>query len=99
MKGKKTGGRQKGTPNKATAEVKEFARQCLEDPAYQKALKVRLKEGEAPQIEALLYHYAYGKPRETIQHEGNIPPFMMLVHEDDGTDPAEFDDGGDDTVQ
>lgn len=67
-KGKpKTGGRKAGTPNKATAEIKDVARSLLEDPAYQAKLKQRLRDGKAPQIEALMYHYAYGKPKERFE--------------------------------
>lgn len=67
-KGKsKTGGRKVGTPNKATVEVKELARSFLEDPAYQNNLKERLRDGRAPQIEALMFHYAYGKPTDKLE--------------------------------
>ena len=60
----KTGGRVVGVPNRATLEIKEFARSILEDESYQMKLRQRIVEGEAPQIEALLYHYVYGKPRQ-----------------------------------
>jgi hypothetical protein len=60
----KVGGRKKGTPNKATVEIKEFARSILEDPLYQKRLRGRVMQGKASQIEVLLFHYAYGKPKE-----------------------------------
>jgi hypothetical protein len=69
-KGKpKTGGRHAGTPNKATVEIKEFARSILEDPLYQKRLRGRISQGKAPQIEVLLFHYAYGKPKESFTGE------------------------------
>ena len=64
-KGKpKTGGRHAGTPNKATVEIKDFARSILEDPHYQKRLRDRVIQGKVPQMEVLLFHYAYGKPKE-----------------------------------
>ena len=70
QKGKpKTGGRQTGTPNKATVEIKEFARSILEDPLYQKRLRGRVSQGKATQIEVLLFHYAYGKPKEHFSVE------------------------------
>lgn len=70
QKGKpKTGGRQAGTPNKATVEIKDFARSILEDPLYQKRLRGRVVQGKAPQIEVLLFHYAYGKPKEVFSGE------------------------------
>lgn len=59
-------GRPKGVPNKATREVKELARALVEDPAYRKKLRDRLLAGKAPQIEIMLWHYAYGKPKEDV---------------------------------
>ena len=59
-------GRPKGVPNKASAEIREAARRLLEDEAYQRGLSVRLIKGRAPHMETLLYHYAYGKPKETM---------------------------------
>jgi|CXWL01.1.fsa_nt_gi hypothetical protein len=73
QKGKpKTGGRKAGTTNKATVEIKELARSLLEDPAYQANLKQRLRDGEASQIEQLLYHYAYGKPTGNLKGAGEF---------------------------
>jgi hypothetical protein len=48
-------------------EIKDFARSILEDPTYQTRLKQRLLDGDAPQIEQLLYHYLYGKPRQELE--------------------------------
>jgi hypothetical protein len=61
------GGRQKGTPNKATREVRELARRLVEDPEYQLKLKARLDAGQASALELLLWHYAYGKPKEAVE--------------------------------
>lgn len=72
MKGKKTGGREKGTPNKTTLEVREAASELIDDPAYRKNLAKRLKAGKAaPAVEALMWHYAKGKPVE--RHEVGGP--------------------------
>src|SRR5262245_28408087 len=59
---KKTGGRQKGTPNRVTLEVREMARLLVEDPTYQQALRRRLIRGRAGEMEKLVWAYAYGKP-------------------------------------
>src|SRR5262245_61590818 len=59
---KPMGGRPKGSRNKATIEVRDFARQLIEDPAYQERLRQRVIEGKAPQMEMLLFKYAYGQP-------------------------------------
>lgn len=63
----KTGGRKKGTPNKATVEGREFARSIVDDAAYRERLRARMLSGEAnPAIEQLVWHYAYGKPTESL---------------------------------
>jgi hypothetical protein len=74
-------GRSKGTPNKNTLEIREFAQKLLTDEAYVRALQVRLLRGTAGAVEPLLYHYAWGKPKETIALEGGAKPLVidMLV--------------------
>jgi|CXWL01.1.fsa_nt_gi hypothetical protein len=82
-KGKpKTGGRKPGTPNKTTVEVKEFARSILEGPLYQKRLRDRVMQGKAPQIEVLLFHYAYGKPKEhfSVERGPTMEELVSLIH-------------------
>ena len=67
MRGRKTGGRQKGTLNKVTAEAKAVCAAIVDDPTYRRNLTARARRGDlAPAIEAMLWHYAYGKPKETI---------------------------------
>jgi hypothetical protein len=73
----KTGGRQKGSPNKATREIREAARGLLEDPTYVQNLQARLNDGSAGAVESLLYHYAYGKPKETIEHQTPMAPVLI----------------------
>lgn len=75
-------GRPKGIPNKRTREIQAFAAKMLEDADYVKELAVRLRRGKAPHVETLLYHYAYGKPKETIAVE-HVPPFLLRI--DDGS--------------
>jgi hypothetical protein len=60
-------GRPKGTPNRATVEVREFAGRIIDDPDYQ----AKLRRGAifatlSPTIEALLRYCAKGKPEERI---------------------------------
>lgn len=60
-------GRPAGVPNKATQEVKALCQRLVEDPVYQAGFVVRLNDGKlAPQLEALVWHYAYGKPKESV---------------------------------
>lgn len=76
----KTGGRQKGTPNKATTEIREWAQKFLADPKGQAMTLQQYREGKLnPTIHQLLYHYAYGKPKETIEHQ--IPEGVKVFHE------------------
>lgn len=71
VKGDPRAGRPKGVPNKVTREVREVARKLVEDPVYQKRLRIRMLKGKlAPGVEALLWHYAYGKPKETHEVTG-----------------------------
>jgi len=52
-------------PNKATQEIKEFARNILISDSYRRSLVRRIEAGKAPQMEVLLHHYAFGKPKHT----------------------------------
>jgi hypothetical protein len=64
-KGRKTGGRKAGTPNKVTTELGEACRQLVENHEYRTYFEHRLKVGQLPPaLEAMVWHYAYGKPLE-----------------------------------
>lgn len=70
-KGRKTGGRVKGTPNKSTGEVAARCRAIVEDPKYLEYFHHRLMVGQLPPaLEALTWHYAYGKPIERQELSG-----------------------------
>lgn len=47
--------------------AKEFADELLDDVEYKRDLKLRIRAGEAPQLEILLYHYKFGKPTEQLE--------------------------------
>ena len=69
--GKKYGGRTKGTPNKVQKDVAERCRAMIESPEYVAYFQHRLMVGQlAPALEALSWHYAYGKPRERVEVTG-----------------------------
>lgn len=79
-KGKKTGGRTAGTPNKATVEIKDATRAFLEDPMGKAKLLEQYQAGTLnPTVLALFYHYAYGKPKDTLALERAVP--VMVVDE------------------
>jgi hypothetical protein len=58
-------GRKKGTPNKATREVKEFLADLCQDPEVQAAVRERILNGEA----ALFFRaveQVFGKPHQSM---------------------------------
>ena len=76
----KTGGRQKGTPNKATVEVRTWARRVVEDPQVQARTLDLAREGRlAPAIHIELLHCAYGKPRETTDLNVRVSRMIRIL--------------------
>jgi hypothetical protein len=60
-----TVGRKVGSKDKRSEGIEAFARSIVEDPVYQAKLFQRATEGSLPPgMEAMLFHYAYGRPRE-----------------------------------
>ena len=91
MRGRKTGGRRKGTPNKVTAEARAVCAAILDDPTYRTNLTRRARAGTlAPAVEAMLWHYAFGKPRNsldvTVGPAGDLSELSTedLLHRVDG---------------
>ena len=89
-------GRPKGAQNKATREVKALAQGILEDPVVQATLLNQAQRAKlAPAMMSLLFHYAYGKPKETVALEGGLEVLTIRIVDeyadpDDarGSDPA-----------
>lgn len=70
--GERRGGRQVGTPNKATADVKALAGQYAE-AAFQELARLATKaESEAARVAAIkeLLDRAYGKPKQSTEVTG-----------------------------
>jgi hypothetical protein len=63
-------GRPKGALNRASKPIRLEAQRLLNDPEYKKQLLQRLRKGTNPEIEKLLYFYAYGKPVERVAMTG-----------------------------
>jgi len=68
---KKMGGRQKGTPNKATVSWKQFVTDICEDPAVQKSTKESILNGRTDLVFKAAEH-AFGKPTETVKVQGEF---------------------------
>lgn len=87
--GERRGGRAKGTPNKVTAEVREVCVGILAGKDYQQSIVARVKAGTLPAaVECLMWHYAYGKPKDTLALENAIP--VLVVDELTAEDIAEI---------
>jgi len=71
----KSGGRQKGTPNKITADIKEIAQSFGEEAI--KSLVEIVRDGEAPhaaRVSAVkeLLDRGYGKAKQALEHSGGM---------------------------
>lgn len=65
------GGRPKGARNKNSRAAEAVCRKLVEDREYRKSFTDRFKKGElSPPLEAMVWHYAYGKPTEHFEHGG-----------------------------
>jgi hypothetical protein len=79
MKGKKTGGRKKGVPNRATREAKEFCASIVDDVQYQETVRKRAMKGKLPPaVECMLWHYAKGRPTETMRLQTDVPLALQI---------------------
>ena len=52
--------------------MRELARKFASDRTYQTNLLKRLRAGEAGSMEATIWFYAYGKPKESVAHTVNL---------------------------
>jgi len=57
-------------PNKATLAVRTLAHRLLSNREYRHNLRERLRAGTAGHLEVVLWHYAYGKPKDAREHDG-----------------------------
>lgn len=60
-------GRQKGTPNKSTREVKEAISRFLDDPDYQDNLMRRICDGRADHMEKYFWEVLHGRPKVVVE--------------------------------
>jgi hypothetical protein len=67
-------GRPKGSRNKSSLAVREWATGIVEDPKVQARLLVDARTGKLhPSLMTALMAYAYGKPHDTMTAEPMIP--------------------------
>lgn len=77
--GSHSGGRSKQQRLEADR-ARKIARKLLADPSYRKNLIKRLREGTIqPGVEAMLWYYAEGKPRESMEVEQKSD--VKIVHQ------------------
>ena len=72
-------GRPKGSKNKASLPWKEFVTALVLDPAVQAKLKEMALE--RPDLVFKAAEFAYGKPHQSISHEGKVDATMILDHD------------------
>ncbi|HEX5107183.1 MAG TPA: hypothetical protein VFV95_01995 [Vicinamibacterales bacterium] len=78
----KTGGRQRGTPNKVTRAVRDVCLALVEDEGYIRAFTTAFRTRKLPPaIELTVWAYAYGKPPTNV-HLGGLDELAAALRED-----------------
>lgn len=72
--GKKTGGRAKGTPNKATADIKALAQEYTGEAMLALVDVFRNSESDSAKVAAIkeLFDRGFGKPKQSMDLEGTL---------------------------
>ena len=88
MKGKKTGGRKKGTPNRTTAEAKEFLEKIIfgQFDAIPDVLATLKEEDKAKYIDSLhkLIQYVLPKKSDLTSKDNALNPLTIVNDKDSG---------------
>ncbi len=77
------GGRPKGAVNKVQrrADVEAACLLLVEDPTYRAGFTLRLHAGTLPPaLEAMVWHYSYGKPTERYEVTGEDGAPVTVIH-------------------
>jgi len=79
--GVKTGGRKKGTPNKATADIKALARSYTEEAMLSLIGIVRDSESDAAKVSAIkeIFDRGYGRAKQPLVGGDDDDPAMKMV--------------------
>lgn len=76
------GGRPKGVKNLTSNAARAVCTRLVENRLYRQAFAKRFYAGElAPPLEAMVWHYAYGKPQETVIHGGEVKMPAQVIFE------------------
>jgi hypothetical protein len=78
----KTGGRRRGTPNRATRAVKEFLAEVLDCPAVQDAIEQRILNGDTTAFFKAL-EMVHGKPRQAVELAQDGPTELVVRWQSD----------------
>lgn len=82
-------GRPPGVPNKTTREVREVCARIVDDPAYLAKLRARALAGDLPPaIEAMIWYYRFGKPKEhvDVSIDGSLVDILAAASRRAGAD-------------
>jgi hypothetical protein len=79
--GIKTGGRQKGTPNKATADIKALAQEYTPMAMEALLLVITDSDSDAARVSAIkeLFDRGYGKSRQALDVEANVKAAITRI--------------------
>ena len=80
-KGFKTGGRVAGTPNKATAALKELARTYMPEALEELSRLALRAESEQARVSAIkeLLDRGYGKATQPLSGDDDMPDMQMVI--------------------
>ena len=79
-------GRPKGAKNKATRAIQEMSRLLIEDKHGWDKMLAQYRAGKLhPSVFQWLCAYAYGKPKDTLKLEGQMPTFRVVKDDGDST--------------
>ncbi|MGM4891252.1 hypothetical protein [Tardiphaga sp. 839_C3_N1_4] len=90
-KGNKTGGRRKGTLNKATQEITTLARAHVPAALQELGRLATEAQSETARVSAIgmILDRAYGKPSQAIQHSGSVGTYDLTKVTDEDLDRLE----------
>ena len=88
--GRKTGGRQAGTPNKITADIKALAMQHAPAAMTELARLATGAESEAARVAAIkeLFDRGFGKAKQSVEVDGALTGAMTVQYVTGPSSPA-----------